>query len=183
MLKDNFMQRIKDPLGSLYMSSLHTHLGWFRSISDGISLIHLDWNQTGWEEPDRPDNVSRETNRQLQAYFNKQLYKFTLPLSPIRKTSTSQHWLDTISKVPYATTISYAELANLAGKSNAARAAGTACANNPIPIIYPCHRIIRTDGTLGNYGGGSDLHPTHSANIARKATLLHLENKGTVRLA
>ena len=159
------------------MSSLHTHLGWFRPISDGTSLIHLEWNQTGWAESDRPDHVSRETNRQLQAYFSKQLYKFALPLAPVRNTSASQHWLDTILQIPYATTITYAELANLAGKPNAARAAGTACANNPIPIIYPCHRIIRTDGTLGNYGGGSDLQPTHSANIARKATLLHLETK------
>ena len=177
------MQRLQHSLGPLYMSSLQTHLGWFRPISDGLSLIRLDWNQTGWEEPDRPDNVSRETNRQLQAYFNKQLYKFVLPLAPIIKTNASQHWLDTISIIPYATTITYAELANLAGKPGAARTAGTACANNQIPIIYPCHRVIRTDGTPGNYGGGSDLHPTHSANIARKATLLHLENKRTVHLA
>ena len=176
------MQRIKGQLSQYYMSRLQTSFGWLRPVSDGTSLIRLDWNQTGWNEPDRPDNVSRETIYQLQAYFNNQLSKFILPLAPVGKTVASQHWLNAMLKVTYATTTTYAALAAYAGKPNAARAAGTACANNPVPLIYPCHRIIRTDGTLGNYGGGSDLHTTHSSNLARKAALLNLEAKGTGRL-
>ena len=72
--------------------------------------------------------------------------------------------------------MSYAEFAIFAGKPKAARAAGSICANNPIPIIYPCHRVIRTDGQLGNYGGGSDHHSTHPDNLARKAALIKLES-------
>lgn len=176
------MQRFKERLNQFYTSSIQTNFGWLRPISDGTDLIRLDWNQIGWDEPDRPDNVSRETALQLQAYFSNQLYKFTLPLAPIGKTIASQHWLNAMLKIPYATTITYAELAVFADKPNAPRAAGTACATNPIPIIYPCHRVVRTDGTLGNYGGGSDLQATHSSNLARKATLLHLEAKSTICL-
>ena len=71
--------------------------------------------------------------------------------------------------------MTYGEFAALAGKPKAARAAGSACASNPIPIIYPCHRVVRADGSLGNYGGGSNHHPTHPDNLARKGDLLKLE--------
>ena len=55
------------------------------------------------------------------------------------------------------------------------RAAGTACSSNPSPIIYPCHRVVRQGGALGNYGGGSALSPKHPENLARKQALIDLE--------
>ncbi|MAI21203.1 MAG: hypothetical protein CMM65_02105 [Rhodospirillaceae bacterium] len=65
----------------------------------------------------------------------------------------------------------------MAGKPQAPRAAGSACARNPIPIIYPCHRVVRSGGGLGNYGGGSDHHPTSAANLDRKRYLIELEQR------
>jgi methylated-DNA-[protein]-cysteine S-methyltransferase len=56
--------------------------------------------------------------------------------------------------IPAGETISYAKLAVEAGSPNAIRAAGTACATNPIALVLPCHRVVRSDGTLGGYGGG-----------------------------
>ena len=170
------MSNISGPLDHLYTSSLKTDFGWMRPISDDNSLVRLDWNQTGWHEPDRPNNVSRETKSQLQAYFSGFLQKFDLPLAPAGKNAGGQYWLTIMAKIPYGTVMSYAEFARLAGKPKAARAAGSVCASNPIPIIYPCHRIIRTDGKLGNYGGGSDDHPTHSDNLARKAAFIKFES-------
>ena len=67
--------------------------------------------------------------------------------------------------IPVGMTISYAQLAKKAGSSAAFRAAGTACGNNLIAPIIPCHRIIKSDGTLGNYGYG----------VAIKEKLLRLE--------
>lgn len=55
-------------------------------------------------------------------------------------------------KTPYGVTISYGELAELAGSSGAARAAGSACANNPLLLVIPCHRVLPASGQLGNYG-------------------------------
>ena len=170
------MAKIANPLDDLYMSSLSTDFGWMRPISDGNSLIQLDWNQTGWQEPDRPNHVSRETKSQLQAFFNGHLRQFNLPLAPAGKNTNGRYWLNFMEKIPYGTVMSYAEFASFAGKPRAARAAGSICASNPIPIIYPCHRIIRTDGKLGNYGGGSDKHSAHPDNLALKAALIRLES-------
>ena len=80
-----------------------------------------------------------------------------------------------MAQIPYGTVMTYGEFAAFARKPKAARAAGSACASNPIPIIYPCHRVVRADGSLGNYGGGSDQHPTHPDNLTRKSDLLRLE--------
>ena len=158
------------------MTTLKTDFGWMRPISDGNSLVRLDWNQTGWLEPDRPDYVSRETKSQLHAFFSGNLQQFVLPVAPIGKNATGRYWLDIMAKIPYGTVVTYADFARFAGKPNAARVAGLICANNPIPIIYPCHRVIRTDGKLGGYGAGSDNHPTHTDSLARKAALIKFES-------
>lgn len=65
--------------------------------------------------------------------------------------------LERLAEVPYGTTITYRTLAARAGNERAARAAGAACAANPIAIVLPCHRILRSDGGLGGYGGGLEL--------------------------
>lgn len=66
----------------------------------------------------------------------------------------SQEVWKVMRKIPVGKTISYAELAKRAGSADAIRAAGTACANNLIAPIIPCHRIIKSGGGLGNYGYG-----------------------------
>jgi methylated-DNA-[protein]-cysteine S-methyltransferase len=166
--KGEIMPQIAGHLETLYFTSLKTDFGWIRPISNGQGLIRLDWSQTGWDELDHPDNVSRETKSQLEAFFAGNLRQFNLPLAPACKSAAGKQWLEVMAHIPYGTVVTYAEFAALAGKPKAARAAGSACANNPIPIIYPCHRVVRADGNLGNYGGGSDQHPTHPDNLARK---------------
>ena len=163
-----------------YFTSLKTRFGWIRPISDGRSLIQLDWNQYGWNDSDRPDNVSRETASQLRAFFTGKLRKFNLPLAPAGKSKAGKHWLDVMTTIPFGTVINYGQFAALTGNPKAARAAGLACAKNPIPIIYPCHRIVRADGSLGNYSAGSNRHPTHPDNLARKANLLMLEANSAI---
>ena len=177
------MPQITEHLETLYFSSFKTDFGWIRPISDGQSLIRLDWNQTGWDDSDHPDNVSRETKSQLEAFFAGHLHQFNLPLAPASKNAAGKKWLDVMACIPYGTVMTYGEYAALAGKPKAARTAGSACASNPIPIIYPCHRVVRADGSLGNYGGGSDHYPTHPDNLARKGDLLKLEANGAVTAA
>ena len=60
-------------------------------------------------------------------------------------------------KIPFGQTRSYGWLARQVGGKNRARAVGAACAANPIPIVIPCHRVIREDGSLGGYGGGLSI--------------------------
>jgi methylated-DNA-[protein]-cysteine S-methyltransferase len=73
--------------------------------------------------------------------------------------------LEKLREVPLGETVSYGELAARAGHPRAARAVGTACARNPVPIIVPCHRVLPGSGKLGSYAGGPE----------RKRTLLNLE--------
>ena len=159
-----------------YHQSCEAPVGWLRAISDGAHLIRLDWNQISWKSSDHPDDVSRETINQLTAYFAGRLTAFNIPLRPAGVSQARQHWLDVMAQIAFGTTISYATFAAAAGAPKAARAAGTACATNPIPIIYPCHRVIRTNGAIGHYGGSSQLAPSHKDNIARKAFLIAHEN-------
>jgi methylated-DNA-[protein]-cysteine S-methyltransferase len=65
--------------------------------------------------------------------------------------------LERLAEVPYGTTITYRELAARAGNERASRAAGAACASNPVAIVLPCHRVLRSDGGLGGFGGGLEL--------------------------
>jgi methylated-DNA-[protein]-cysteine S-methyltransferase len=181
--KEEIMPQINRHLEDLYFTSFKTNFGWIRPISNGQSLIRLDWNQTGWDNIDRPDNVSREIKRELEAFFAGRLHQFSLPLAPAGKSAAGKQWLEVMAGIPYGTVMTYGEFAAFAGKPKAARAAGSACASNPIPIIYPCHRVIRANGSLGNYGGGSGHHPTHPDNLARKRDLLKLEANSVANAA
>ena len=177
------MPQITGHLETLYFTILKTDFGWIRPVSNGHSLIRLDWNQTGWDDLDHPDNVSRETKIQLEAFFAGNLHQFNLPLAPAGKSATGKRWLEVMARIPYGTVVTYAEFATLAGKTKAARAAGSACASNPIPIIYPCHRVVRADGSLGNYGGGSNQRPTDPNNLSRKNDLLKFEANNAANAA
>ena len=180
---ESLMPQMTGNLETFYFTSLQTDFGWFRPISNGQSLIQLGWNQIGWNETDHPDNVSRETKSQLEAFFAGHLRQFNLPLAPDGKSAAGKRWLEVMAGIPYGTVMTYGEFAAFAYKPQAARAAGSACASNPIPIIYPCHRVVRAGGDLGNYGGGSGQDPTHPDNLARKGDLLRLEANSAANAA
>ena len=96
-------------------------------------------------------------SHQIDDYFSGSRHHFELPLDMTLAHGFRRTVLDELRHVPYGQTASYADLAAAAGNPRAVRATGTACATNPIPIVIPCHRITRSDGTLGNYGGGQDV--------------------------
>ena len=92
--------------------------------------------------------------RELAEYFAGERQQFTIPLDLSRVSGFRQRALEEMFAIPYGQTVSYGELASRAGNPAAARAAGQACATNPIPIVLPCHRVIRSDGSLNWYTGG-----------------------------
>jgi methylated-DNA-[protein]-cysteine S-methyltransferase len=103
------------------------------------------------ELPARLDEVRRE----LDEYFAGSRRDFDLKLDwRLIRTGFYRSVLQQTKKLPYGVTASYGEIAARAGKPRAARAAGTALATNPIPLVIPCHRITRSGGAVGNYGGG-----------------------------
>lgn len=100
--------------------------------------------------------VLQEAKWQIEAYFEGKRKNFNLPLhfdcSPFY-----QEIYTALLNVPYGTTLSYKELATLAGNPDASRTVGSAMANNPFPIVVPCHRVLKSDGGLGNYSGGEGV--------------------------
>jgi methylated-DNA-[protein]-cysteine S-methyltransferase len=115
-------------------------------------------------DSDRTDPAAR----QLDEYFAGTRHEFDLPVDLRLAHGFRRTVLDAMRLVPYGETVSYARLADAAGNPKAVRAAGSACASNPVPIVVPCHRIVRSDGTTGNYRGGPEA----------KVTLLALERFG-----
>jgi methylated-DNA-[protein]-cysteine S-methyltransferase len=117
---------------------------------------------------DSPIPLLLRAQQQLEEYFAGRRQTFDLPLSPHGTMFQRRVWA-ALRNVPYGTTLSYAALAEVAGCAGAQRAVGSANAHNPLPILIPCHRIIRSDGSLGGYAYG----------VETKRFLLNLEGYDT----
>ena len=98
----------------------------------------------------------KEVRFQLKQYFQGDLKYFSLK-TDLYISLFYQRALKTVGKIPYATTKSYKEVANNIGSPNGHRAVANANTKNPIPIVIPCHRVIKSNGESGGYGGGSQL--------------------------
>jgi methylated-DNA-[protein]-cysteine S-methyltransferase len=120
------------------------------------------------EQPAALDPVARE----LDEYFAGRRTTFDLPLDWALAGPFARRVLGAAIRIPYGQVATYAEMAGRAGSPGGSRAAGNALGSNPIPIIVPCHRVVRTGGGLGGYTGGLD----------RKKRLLAIE-RGELTLA
>ena len=156
---------VDSPVGSLLLAATETglvrvayasegHDVVLQGLSDRISprLLH---------HPARLDAVTRE----LDEYFAGRRRTFTLDLDWRLSAGFRATVLQHLQDIAYGHTASYATVAEMAGRPKAVRAVGTACATNPLPVVVPCHRVIRSDGSVGGYLGGADA----------KAALLTLE--------
>ena len=103
--------------------------------------------------PARLDPIRRE----LDDYFAGRLHTFATPVDWRLSDGFLRRAREACYAIPYGQLRTYTELAEAAGSPRAVRAAGNAMARNPIPIVVPCHRVVRTGGGLGGYGGGLDV--------------------------
>lgn len=113
------------------------------------------------EAPARLDDVARE----LDEYFAGRRRSFDLPLDLTLSSGFRRDVLQHLPDIAFGRTQTYTEVAAAVGNPRAVRAVGSACATNPLPVVVPCHRVLRSDGSLGGYLGGLDA----------KRTLLALE--------
>jgi methylated-DNA-[protein]-cysteine S-methyltransferase len=112
-----------------------------------------------------------EVQRELEQYFEGRRRAFDVALDWTLVAPFARRVLRATSQIPYGGVLSYAEVAADAGSPRGFRAAGNALGANPIPIVVPCHRVLRSGGALGGYGGG----------LERKRFLLELEGAPTPR--
>lgn len=115
------------------------------------------------EAPRRLDPLRRELDR----YFLGRLRDFDVPIDWSLAGPFARKVLRRTSRIPYGSVASYGDVAHDVGNPRGARAVGNALGSNPIPVVVPCHRVVRTGGALGGYGGGLD----------RKRWLLDLEGR------
>jgi methylated-DNA-[protein]-cysteine S-methyltransferase len=104
------------------------------------------------EAPERLDRLRRE----LDEYFEGRRQGFDVPLDWSLTSGFTQRVLEATARIPFGATSSYAGVAADAGSPKATRAAGNALGSNPLPIVVPCHRVLRSGGRLGGYTGGLD---------------------------
>lgn len=156
------------PVGSLLLAATEQglvrvayaredHDAVLQSLADKISPRIL-------AAPGRLDEVAHE----LDEYFNGGRATFDFPLDFQLSKGFRRLVLDHLAHIGYGRTESYAEVALAAGSPRAVRAVGTACATNPLPVVIPCHRVVKSDGTIGAYVGG----------VEAKERLLALETAG-----
>lgn len=93
---------------------------------------------------------------ELDEYFAGRRRTFDVPLDFRLVHGFRRAVLAHLTRIGYGRTESYAEVAAAAGSPKAVRAAGTACATNPLPVVVPCHRVVRSDGSSGRYAGGPE---------------------------
>lgn len=156
---------IDSPVGPLLLAATERGLTRVAFESEGfdtvLTTLAAKISPRVLEAPKRLDAVAAE----LDEYFAGRRHAFDVPLDYALSSGFRQIVQRYLPQIGYGHTQSYKEVAELVGNPKAVRAVGTACATNPLPVVVPCHRVLRTDGSLGGYIGGLDA----------KTTLLSLE--------
>lgn len=143
-----------------------TPLGPLTLVFSSVGLTNIEFGTISNYEP--AGIPFEEAAQELNAYFCGKLTRFSIKLDPYGTVFQKRVWT-LLETIPYGETRSYGQLARLLGDANLSRAVGRANGSNPIPIIYPCHRVIGAHGQLTGYAGG----------IHRKEALLRLETRNT----
>nr|WP_246117552.1 methylated-DNA--[protein]-cysteine S-methyltransferase [Cellulomonas composti] len=156
---------LDSPVGTLLLAA--TERGLVRvafereGFDDVLSTLAARLSPRVLEAPARLEQAALE----LDEYFAGARRAFDLPLDDRLSSGFRQIVQQYLPLITYGHTLSYGEVADRVGRPRAVRAVGTACATNPLPVVVPCHRVLRSDGTLGGYVGGLDA----------KTALLELE--------
>lgn len=169
-----FLSHLASPVGDLTI--IETERGLARVGFDGQDEASLIESVAAF---DSDQVVARSlldsaAGMQLSEYFDGARTAFTVSLDlgdmhGFRKEATLG-----IAQIPFGQRMSYGEVAEMLGHPRAARALGTVCARNPIPFVLPCHRVVKADGRIGEYGGKPEV----------KAYLLDFEQRvGAGKLA
>lgn len=151
------VNRVDSPLGPLLIAADDEAIRLIEFASEERSERQLARvsEQIGQAAIERDSPLLARLVEELDAYFAGSLTQFTVPWRTCGTAFQQRVWRE-LAKVPCGQTRSYAAMARAIGQPKAVRAVGTANGANPISIVLPCHRIVRSGGALGGYGGGLD---------------------------
>lgn len=143
---------INSPSGKLLLAGTQHSLSLVTLNGDRYIATHIQ-QTAGWERTEAP---LKEAVKQLNEYFSGKRQQFELDLD-MQGTEFQRKVWTALQAIPYGETRSYADIAKAINRPKAIRAVGTANGKNQLPIVVPCHRVIRTDGTLGGYSYGISI--------------------------
>jgi methylated-DNA-[protein]-cysteine S-methyltransferase len=147
---------ITTPLGPLTMIASDGVLR-AASFTDQPDEVHAHLGAGHQREPVGATGDLGPIADAIRAYFDGEVDAIdSLPVEQVGNTWFQSAW-KVMREIPAGSTLTYRELAARVSDPNNARAAGFACASNQVPLVVPCHRIVRTGGTLGDYGYGLDV--------------------------
>ena len=142
--KNEHYDILQSPVGTLYL------------IIGPSSLIGISFEKPSGIIP-RHSNISATAKKELEEYFNAERSEFTVETRFAEGSDFEKEVWEALLDVPYGETRSYKWIAEKISRPHAFRAVGNALGKNPIPIIYPCHRVIESDGSIGGYSSGIDI--------------------------
>jgi methylated-DNA-[protein]-cysteine S-methyltransferase len=154
-LLDIAYRTVDTPVGSLLLAA--TEIGLVRvafAIEDHdvvLSTLARRISPRILRSPGRLD----EAARQLEQFFDRRRTTFDLPFDLRLTQGFRRTVVEHLRAIDYGRRATYAEVAGAVGNPGAVRAVGTACARNPLPVVIPCHRVVRSDGSSGQYAGGA----------------------------
>ena len=149
------LNRILTPIGTMLVAADSNFVSLLEFADRGMLETQLERVQKYFQTVFAPGTnpLIRQLESELKKYFAGKLKTFTVPLKAPGTEFQSVVWKQ-LTKIPYGQTRSYDQLAKKIGKPKAHRAVGTANGNNRMSIVIPCHRVIRSNGSISGYGGG-----------------------------
>ena len=134
---------------------IDTPVGHIRITTTSSGLAELHFLGSGASAPSAP--MTGAIADQLAAYFAGTLREFTLPVDLAAASDFTRRVLEATARIPYGETRTYGEIAAAIGMPGATQAVGNALGANPVPIVVPCHRVVRADGSMGWFTGGAHI--------------------------
>lgn len=128
-------------------------IGWLQIVGTNEGIEQIDVVERGEDQNEKVAEPLMQSLEELEQYFQKKRTSFSMPLKLVGTPFQLRVW-EALQTIPYGQTVSYADIAKQIGQPKAVRAVGNAVGNNPITIVVPCHRVVRTGGGLGGYAWG-----------------------------
>ena len=150
------VEEVSTPIGVVQVAAGPAGIVWVRLPGSSLPPRIVVAGAGGSEGGPDPEALAREGARQVSEYFAGSRTAFDVPVDLEGVTDFQRAVLEAASRIPFGEAASYREMAIAAGTPGAVRAAGSAMGANPVPILIPCHRVIRSDGSPGLYGGGEE---------------------------
>lgn len=166
-LLDVGYRTVASPIGDLLLAATHRGLVRVAFAREGHDAVLGRLAELISPRILRAPSMVDEVSRQLEEYFAGGRTEFEVDLDLRLAAGFRRSVLTHLPRIAYGNTQSYSTVAAALGSPRAVRAVGSACATNPLPVVVPCHRVVRSDGSLGGYAGG----------LEAKHSLLDLESR------